>query len=71
MLRGIQKIRKTIYPIQSNDKLDPFLVLDQITSWVEKQIKYYQQINNNNTNNTNNNTNNSMKLNRLNKRHLQ
>lgn len=44
ILRGIQKIRKTIYPIQSNDKLDPFLVLDQITMWVEKQIKHYQLV---------------------------
>lgn len=56
VLRGIQKIRKTIYPIQSNDKLDPFLVLDQITLWVQKQIKHYQLINNTNGNN-NGNTN--------------
>lgn len=56
VLRGIQKIRKTIYPIQSNDKLDPFLVLDQIAVWVQKQIKHYQQINNGN-NNSNGNSN--------------
>lgn len=62
VLRGIQKIRKTIYPIQSNDKLDPFLVLDQITIWVQKQIKHYQQLNNSNngggnSNNVNKNSN--------------
>lgn len=62
ILRGIQKIRKTIYPLQSNDKLDPFLVMDQITGWVEKQIKHYQVITtttttNNNYNHNNNNAN--------------
>ena len=58
VLRGIQKIRKTIYPIQSNDKLDPFLVLDQIAVWVQKQIKHYQQISNSNNSNNGGNNNN-------------
>ena len=55
VLRGIQKIRKTIYPIQSNDKLDPFLVLDQITLWVQKQIKHSQNNNMNNNSSSHNN----------------
>ena len=57
VLRGIQKIRKTIYPIQSNDKLDPFLVLDQITLWVQKQIKHSQNNNMNNSSSHNNKLN--------------
>lgn len=68
VLRGIQKIRKTIYPIQSNDKLDPFLVLDQITLWVQKQIKHYQQINNTNGN-ANSNSNGNSKSSNLNRSH--
>lgn len=77
VLRGIQKIRKTIYPIQSNDKLDPFLVLDHITVWVQKQIKHYQNNNGNNMNNSiGNNMNNSIgnnsnnNLNRTHKKQL-
>jgi hypothetical protein len=27
ILRGIQKIRRIIFPMQSNEKLDPFIVL--------------------------------------------
>jgi hypothetical protein len=27
ILRGIQKIRRTIFPLQSNEKIDPFFVL--------------------------------------------
>lgn len=63
VLRGIQKIRKTIYPIQSNDKLDPFLVLDQITLWVQKQIKHYQLLNNPHNSKPNHKTNTSQSIN--------
>lgn len=34
ILRGIQKIRRVIFPMQSNDKLDPFMVLERIENWV-------------------------------------
>jgi hypothetical protein len=30
VLRGIQKIRRLIFPLQGNDKLDPFIVMDKI-----------------------------------------
>ena len=39
ILRGIQKIRRMIFPMQSNEKLDPFLVLDKIEGWVERRLK--------------------------------
>ena len=39
ILRGIQKIRRVIFPMQSNDKLDPFVVLEKIENWVEKKVK--------------------------------
>ena len=39
VLRGIQKIRRIIFPMQSNEKLDPFGVLENIENWVEKKVK--------------------------------
>jgi hypothetical protein len=39
ILRGIQKIRRMVFPIQTNDKLDPFVVLERIENWIEKKVK--------------------------------
>ncbi len=39
VLRGIQKIRRIIFPMQSNEKLDPFIVLERIENWVERRAK--------------------------------
>ncbi len=39
ILRGVQKIRRLIYPMQSNEKLDPFLVMERIEGWVQGRIK--------------------------------
>lgn len=39
ILRGIQKIRRIIFPLQNNEKLDPFVVLERIETWVDKRVK--------------------------------
>lgn len=39
VLRGIQKLRRTIYPEQCNEKLDPLLALDKIEKWVKLRVE--------------------------------
>lgn len=39
VLRGIQKLRRTIYPEQCNEKLDPLATLDRIEKWVKFRVQ--------------------------------
>ncbi len=38
VLRGIQKLRRTIYPDQCNEKLDPLATLERIEKWIKLRV---------------------------------
>ena len=40
VLRGIQRIRKIIFPKQNNEKLDPFFILEKVEKYIK--MKAYQ-----------------------------
>jgi hypothetical protein len=46
VLRGIQKIRRMIFPMQSNEKIDPFVVLDKIEAWTGARLRDQDRIRN-------------------------
>lgn len=39
VLRGIQKLRRTIYPEQCNEKLDPLVTLERLEKWMKMRIE--------------------------------
>jgi hypothetical protein len=39
VLRGIQKLRRTIYPEQCNEKLDPLATLERLEKWMKMRIE--------------------------------
>jgi len=44
VLRGIQKIRRMIFPMQSNERIDPFIVLEKIEKWTNARLKEQERI---------------------------
>ena len=40
VLRGIQRIRKILFPQQNNEKLDPFYILEKVEKYIK--MRAYQ-----------------------------
>ncbi len=43
VLRGVQKIKRVIYPDQCNEKLDALATIDRIEKWIKIKVSQYQR----------------------------